>query len=92
MLSGKNEIALDINAESIRLITNAVTFYNATILSRLYEHYLSIYPMKASNIARLSPVAWRPIWTNELIRTEIYFFGIKFHLNRYLLVSQIEIQ
>lgn len=57
MLSGKNEIELDINGESIRLIANAVIFYNATLLSKLYEHYQSIDPGKAKAITRLSPVA-----------------------------------
>ena len=61
MLGGKNDIELDINAESIRLLANAVIFYNATLLSRLYEHYQSINPEKAREIIRLSPVAWQHI-------------------------------
>lgn len=60
-LNGKNEIELDINAESIRLIANAVIFYNATLLSQLYEHYQSIDPDKAKALTRLSPVAWQHI-------------------------------
>ncbi len=39
MLRGKTEIELDINADSIRLIANAVIFFNATLLSELYQHY-----------------------------------------------------
>jgi TnpA family transposase len=61
MFNGKNEIELDINAESIRLIANAVIFYNATLLSKLYEHYQAVNPEKAKEISRLSPVAWRHI-------------------------------
>jgi putative PIN family toxin of toxin-antitoxin system len=45
MLSGK--IELDINADSIRLIANAVIFYNATLLSELYQHYQSVDPEMA---------------------------------------------
>lgn len=61
MLSGKNEIELDVNAESIRLLANAVIFYNASLLSKLYEHYLKVDPEKAKQIIRLSPVAWQHI-------------------------------
>ncbi|NQY64947.1 MAG: Tn3 family transposase [Alteromonadaceae bacterium] len=59
MLNGKNEIELDINAESIRLIANAVIFYNASLLSKIYEYYLNTDPEKAKKISRLSPVAWQ---------------------------------
>jgi len=61
MLSGKNEIELDINAEAIRLIANAVIFYNASLLSALYQHFLSVDPEMARTIARFSPVAWQHI-------------------------------
>lgn len=61
MLSGKNEIELDINAEAIRLIANAVIFYNATVLSTLYQHYMEIDPEMAKTIVRFSPVAWQHI-------------------------------
>jgi Tn3 transposase DDE domain/Domain of unknown function (DUF1957) len=56
MLSGKTEIELDINAESIRLIANAVIFYNATLLSTLYQHYQAVDPEMAKVILRLSPL------------------------------------
>ena len=58
-LSGKDEIELGVNAESIRLIATVVIFYNATLLSQLYEHYRAFDPEKAKEIARLSPVAWQ---------------------------------
>ena len=61
MLNGKNEIELGINAESIRLIANAVIFYNATLLSTLYQHYRSVDPEKSKEIIRFSPVAWQHI-------------------------------
>lgn len=59
ILSGKDEIELGVNAESIRLIATVVIFYNATLLSQLYEHYRAFDPEKAKEIARLSPVAWQ---------------------------------
>lgn len=61
MLSGRNEIELDINAEAIRLIANAVIFYNATSLSTLYQHFLSVEPEMVRTIVRFSPVAWQHI-------------------------------
>lgn len=39
MLCGKTEIELDTNAECIRLIANAVIFYDAILLSGLHQHY-----------------------------------------------------
>jgi hypothetical protein len=50
ILIGKNEIELDINAESIRLIAITVIFYNATLLSTLYQHYHSVDPEKTKEI------------------------------------------
>ena len=70
MLNGKTEIELDINAESIRLIANAVTFYNATLLSTLHQHYQSINPEMAKQILRFSPVAWQHI--NFIGKYEFY--------------------
>jgi len=61
MLKGRNEIELDINAESIRLIANTVIFYNATLLSMLHQHYSLVDPEKAKEIIRFSPVAWQHI-------------------------------
>ena len=61
MLSGKTDIELDINTESIRLISNAVIYYNATLLSNLYGHYKEIDSEKTRKISKLSPVAWRHI-------------------------------
>ena len=73
MLNGKTEIELDINAESIRLIANAVIFYNATILSVLYQHYQTSDPSKAKEILRFSPVAWQHI--NFIGKYEFYNRG-----------------
>ena len=61
MLNGKNEIELDINAHAIRLIAIAVIFYNATLLSSIFEHNRSASFEKLAVIIRLSPVAWRHI-------------------------------
>ncbi len=52
---------MDINAESIRLIANTVIFFNATLLSTIYQHYRSIDLEKAKEIIRFSPVAWQHI-------------------------------
>jgi hypothetical protein len=52
---------LDINTESIRLLANAVFFYNATLMSSLYQHYQSIDTEMAKAILRFSPVAWQHI-------------------------------
>lgn len=56
MLNGKTEIELDINEESIRLIANAVNFYNATILSALYQHFQTANPDNAKVILRFSTI------------------------------------
>ena len=73
MLNGKTEIELDINAESIRLIANAVIFYNATILSALHQHYRAVHPDKAKEMLRFSPVAWQHI--NFIGKYEFYNRG-----------------
>ncbi|MDZ4150857.1 MAG: Tn3 family transposase [Methylicorpusculum sp.] len=73
MLNGKTEIELDINAESIRLVANAVIFYNATILSALHQHYQTSDPSKAKEILRFSPVAWQHI--NFIGKYEFYNRG-----------------
>jgi Tn3 transposase DDE domain len=73
MLSGKTEIELDINADSIRLIANAVIFYNATLLSALYQHYQLVDPSMAKQILRFSPVAWQHI--NFIGKYEFYNRG-----------------
>ena len=73
MLSGKTEIELDINADSIRLIANAVIFYNATLLSELYQYYQSVDPIMAKQILHFSPVAWQHI--NFIGKYEFYNRG-----------------
>ncbi len=70
MLNGKTEIELDINAECIRLIANAVIFYNATLLSTLHQHYQTVKPDMAKQILRFSPVAWQHI--NFIGKYEFY--------------------
>lgn len=70
MLSGKTEVELDINAESIRLIANAVIFYNPTLVSTLYQHYQTVDSEMAKAISRFSPVAWRHI--NFIDKYEFY--------------------
>ena len=58
-IAGKNEIDIIINNECARLIANAIIFYNASILSAIYEYYLKNNMAKESQIIpRLSPVSW----------------------------------
>jgi hypothetical protein len=52
------------------LISNAVIFYNATLLSGLYQHYQLINPEMAREILRFSPVAWQHI--NFIGKYEFY--------------------
>ena len=73
MLGGKTEIELDVNAECIRLIANAVIFYNATLLSGLNQHYQAVDPKMAKEILRFSPVAWQHI--NFIGKYEFYKQG-----------------
>jgi len=47
-----------------------VIFYNATLLSTLYQHYQVVDPEMAKAIRRFSPVAWRHI--NFIGRYEFY--------------------
>ena len=61
-LAGRNEIELIINNECARLLANCIIFYNASILSGIYEYYKSRNMMKeCEEIIRLSPVAWQHI-------------------------------
>ena len=61
-LAGKTEIELTINNECARLLANCMIFYNASLLSGLYEHY-KLNKMKDEwlKVIRLSPVAWQHI-------------------------------
>ncbi len=61
VLSGHNEIQLDINAQSIRLIALCIIYYNAYMLSGLYNHYLQDDNEITKQIIRFSPVAWQHI-------------------------------
>jgi TnpA family transposase len=91
MLSGKTEIELDTNAECIRLIANAVIFYNATLLSGLYQHYQSVDPGMAKQILRYSPVAWQHI--NFIGKYEFYNWGDTLNIQELIknLVASLEI-
>jgi TnpA family transposase len=61
-LAGKTEIELTINNECARLLANCIIFYNASLLSKLYEYYKK-HKMEEEwgKIVRLSPVAWQHI-------------------------------
>ena len=61
-LVGKTELELIINNECARLIAICIIFYNAYLLSSLYEHCRSKNMQEqCKQIIRLSPVAWQHI-------------------------------
>lgn len=61
-LAGKTEIELTINNECARLLSNCIIFYNASLLSGLYEYYKqNKMEEECLKIIRLSPVAWQHI-------------------------------
>ena len=58
----KTEYEQEIWNECARLISNGVIFYNATILSRLWEYRKSIGDYEgAAEILKASPVSWNNI-------------------------------
>lgn len=70
-IPGRNEIELEIHNQCTRLIANCIIFYNASILSCLYECYERKGDEESCNlIKRLSPVAWQHI--NLVGRYEFY--------------------
>ena len=61
-LVGKTEIELTINNECARLLSNCIIFYNASLLSGLYEYYKkNKMEDEWLKVLRLSPVAWQHI-------------------------------
>lgn len=58
-LIGKNEIELVINNECARLLAICIIFYNASLLSGIYEHCKNNGMLEeCKKVIRLSPVAW----------------------------------
>ena len=58
-LIGKTEIELIINNECARLIAICIIFYNAYLLSGIYERFRKRNMLKeCAKIIRLSPIAW----------------------------------
>lgn len=58
-LAGKTERDLAINNECARLIALCIIFYNASLLSKIYEYYISKnLSAQAKQVIKLSPVAW----------------------------------
>lgn len=58
-LIGKNEIELIINNECARLLAICIIFYNASLLSGIYEHCRNNGMLEeCKKVIRLSPVAW----------------------------------
>lgn len=61
-LLGKTEIELIINNECARLVAICIIFYNAYLLSKIYEYCKSKGMIEeCKKIIRLSPVAWQHI-------------------------------
>jgi TnpA family transposase len=61
-LPGKNEIEMEMNNECTRLIANCMIYYNATLLSDLYDTCANEDQQAFCDlIKRLSPVAWQHI-------------------------------
>jgi len=61
-LTGKTEIELIINNECARLLAICIIFYNAYLLSKIFEHCKTKDMQdECKKVARLSPVAWQHI-------------------------------
>ena len=61
-LIGKSETDLIINNECARLLALCIIFYNACLLSKIYEYCQDTGRLdECKKIIRLSPVAWRHI-------------------------------
>jgi TnpA family transposase len=61
-LTGRGEAEIIISNECARLLANCIIFYNASILSGMYEYYKSKnMTAECEWIIRLSPVAWQHI-------------------------------
>ncbi len=58
---GLLKIRWDFSGICLKTPANAVIFYNASLLSTLHQHFLSVDPEMARTIARFSPVAWQHI-------------------------------
>jgi TnpA family transposase len=64
-LRGTNELELMISSECIRLIANCIIFYNAYILSELYDMHEKLGNLDVLEmIKKISPIAWRHINLN----------------------------
>lgn len=61
-LPGKTEIEISINNKCARLLSICIIFYNASLLSKIYE-YCEKNKMieECESLIRLSPVAWQHI-------------------------------
>lgn len=61
-IPGRNEVELEIHNQCTRLIANCIIFYNASILSYLYEGYREQGNKEYCELVkRFSPVAWQHI-------------------------------
>jgi len=61
-LSGKTEIEIGISNECARLISICIIYYNASLLSKIYEYCIKNGKVEeCKKLIRLSPVAWQHI-------------------------------
>ena len=61
-LSGKPEIEIGISNECARLISICIIYYNASLLSKIYEYCIKNGKVEeCKKLIRLSPVAWQHI-------------------------------
>ena len=64
-LTGRTDIEIEISNQCVRLIANAIIYYNSAILSRLLARHEASGNAKAlAMIKKISPAAWRHVHLN----------------------------
>ena len=64
-MTGRTDIEIEISNQCVRLITNAIIYYNSAILSQLLTKYEASGNAKALVlIKKMPPAAWRHIHLN----------------------------
>lgn len=74
------EVELMISSECIRLIANCIIFYNAYMLSELYDMHEKLGNTKVLEIIKkISPIAWRHINLNGRYEFSTIFEALNLH-------------
>lgn len=60
-MGGKTDIECEISNQCSRLVANAIIYYNACILSKLFEKLDGTDSAKIEMLKKLSPIAWQHI-------------------------------